>query len=301
MDAWWMRITFALEAVSGNLRRSRDRSVIAARLPGSRMPSSACSANSTSSARPARICVAFLRGTRTSKFADGWPRNSLLRWSATLLPARCHWGSRAEMGLLPIFVKLRDRLVVVVGGGVIAEGKIEGLFAAEARLRIVSPEVTPRIREWIAKKSVEWRAEGFEPGHLDGAFLVVAATSAPGVNEAVFSEADARGILCNAVDDIEHCHFYYGSVVQRGDLQIAISHNGKSPALAQRLRLQLEKQFGAEYELWLEWLGAARKLLRAGDNSADSKKVLLHHLASEPMFERFLQEARGKRAGQGGS
>ena len=203
------------------------------------------------------------------------------------------------MGLLPIFVKLRDRLVVVVGGGVIAEGKIEGLFAAEARIRVVSPEVTPRIREWIAQKGVEWRATGFEPGHLDGAFLVVAATSAPGVNEAVFREADARGILCNAVDDIEHCHFYYGSVVQRGDLQIAISTNGKSPALAQRLRIQLEKQFGSEYELWLEWLGAARELLRAGDGSADSKKALLHHLASQPMFRRFLQETRRPRAGQG--
>jgi siroheme synthase-like protein len=105
--------------------------------------------------------------------------------------------------------------------------------------------------------------------------------------------------LCNAVDDIEHCHFYYGSVVQRGDLQIAISTNGKSPALAQRLRLQLEKQFGPEYELWLEWLGAAREALRAGDDSAESKKVLLHNLASEPMFARFLLEARRQRAGKG--
>lgn len=203
------------------------------------------------------------------------------------------------MGLLPIFVKLRDRLVVVVGGGLIAEGKIEGLFAAEARIRVVSPEVTPRIREWIAQNSVEWRAEAFEPGYLDGAYLVIAATSAPGVNEAVFSEADARGILCNAVDDIEHCHFYYGSVVQRGDLQIAISTNGKSPALAQRLRIQLEKQFGSEYELWLEWLGATRELLRASEGSADSKKALLHHLASHPMFRRFLQETRRPRTGQG--
>ena len=86
------------------------------------------------------------------------------------------------MGLLPIFVKLRDRLVIVVGGGVIAEGKIEGLFAAEARVRVVSPEVTPRIREWIAQKRVEWRAKAFEPGDLGDAFLVIAATSAPGVN-----------------------------------------------------------------------------------------------------------------------
>jgi siroheme synthase-like protein len=203
------------------------------------------------------------------------------------------------MSLLPIFVKLRERLVVVVGGGAIAEGKIDGLFAAEARVRVVAPQVTAGITQWIAQGRVEWKAKTFAPEDLDGAYLVIAATSAPGVNEAVFSEADTRGILCNAVDDIEHCHFYYGSVVQRGDLQIAISTNGKSPALAQRLRLQLEKQFGPDYELWLEWLGAARELLRAGDNSADSKKVLLHHLTSEPMFERFLQEARRQRAGNG--
>jgi siroheme synthase-like protein len=205
------------------------------------------------------------------------------------------------MSLLPIFVKVRDRLVVVVGGGVVAQGKIEGLFAAEARVRVVAPQVTPTIAQWIAEGKVEWRAKAFAPLDLDGAYLVIAATSTPGVNEAVFVEADAREILCNAVDDIEHCHFYYGSVVQRGDLQIAISTNGKSPALAQRLRLQLEKQFGPEYELWLEWLGAARELLRAGDGSADSKKVLLHHLASQPMFERFLDEAQRRRAGQGAS
>lgn len=203
------------------------------------------------------------------------------------------------MSLLPIFVKLRDRLVVVVGGGAVAEGKIEGLCAAEARVRVIAPEVTPQIAEWVGQKKMEWRAQVFEAAHLDGAFLVIAATSAPGVNEAVFREANARGVLCNAVDDIEHCHFYYGSVVQRGDLQIAISTNGKSPALAQRLRLQLEKQFGSEYELWLEWLGAARELLRAGDGSADSKKALLHHLASQPVFDKFLEEARRQRAGRG--
>ncbi len=203
------------------------------------------------------------------------------------------------MSLLPIFVKLRDRLVVVVGGGVVAEGKIEGLLAAEARVRVIAPQVTPAIAQWIAQGRMEWRAKPFAPADLAGAYLVIAATSAPGVNEAVFGEADARGILCNAVDDIERCHFYYGSVVQRGDLQIAISTNGRSPALAQRLRLQLEKQFGPEYELWLQWLGAARELLRSGEGNADSKRAFLHHLASEPMFQRFVQETRRRRTGQG--
>src|SRR6266849_1550553 len=147
------------------------------------------------------------------------------------------------MSLLPIFVKLRGRLVVVVGGGAVAEGKIEGLLAGEGRVLVVAPQVTPVIAQWIARGKVEWRAKTFAPAALDGAYLVIAATSAAGVNAAVFREADAQGILCNAVDDIEHCHFYYGSVIQRGGLQIAISTNGRSPALAQRLRLQLEKQF----------------------------------------------------------
>lgn len=203
------------------------------------------------------------------------------------------------MSLLPIFVKLQSRLVIVVGGGLIAEGKLHALLAAGARVRVIAPGVTQTIGELTQQKRVEWRAKEFSAADLDGASLVVAATSAPGVNEAVFRAADARGILCNAVDDVEHCHFYYGSVVQRGDLQIAISTNGKSPALAQRLRLELEEQFGPEYELWLEWLGAARELLRAWEGSPDSKKALLHQLASEPMFARFLegaQQSRGRGA-----
>jgi siroheme synthase-like protein len=102
------------------------------------------------------------------------------------------------------------------------------------------------------------------------------------------------------VDDIENCHFYYGSIVQRGDLQIAISTNGKSPALAQRLRQELEQQFGPEYEAWLEWLGAARELLRAAENgSTEQNKQMLHHLASKPMYENFLREARKEPSRQG--
>jgi siroheme synthase-like protein len=205
------------------------------------------------------------------------------------------------MSLMPIFVKLEGRLVVVVGGGAIAEEKLSALIAAGARIRIVAPQVTSGIEQIVCQGKAEWYAKEFAPADLEGAFLVIAATSAPGVNEAVYREAEARGILCNAVDDIDHCHFYYGSVVQRGDLQIAISTNGKSPALAQRLRLQLEKQFGPEYESWLEWLGAARQLVRAGQDSAEAKKILLHHLAGQPMFGRFVQESRGEKPQQGGA
>lgn len=195
------------------------------------------------------------------------------------------------MSLLPIFVKLDGRLIVVVGGGSIAETKIHGVLAAGAQIRLIAPSVTPQIAEWARFAKIDWLPKEFEAADLNGAFLVIAATSAPGVNEAVFREADSRGTLCNAVDDIEHCHFYYGAVVQRGDLQIAISTNGKSPALAQRLRKELERELGPEYEVWLQWLGAAREALRASGPSSESTKKLLHELAGRPMFEEFLRHA----------
>jgi siroheme synthase-like protein len=195
------------------------------------------------------------------------------------------------VSLFPIFVKLEGRLIVVVGGGAIAEGKIPGVLTAGARIRLVAPSITPQIAAWVRYGKIDWLPKEFEAEDLNGAFLVIAATSAPGVNESVFRDAEGRGILCNAVDDIEHCHFYYGAVVQRGDLQIAISTNGKSPALAQRLRRELETEFGPEYEVWLQWLGAAREALRANDPSSETTKKLLHELASRPMFEEFLRQA----------
>jgi precorrin-2 dehydrogenase/sirohydrochlorin ferrochelatase len=189
------------------------------------------------------------------------------------------------MSLFPAFLKLQGRLAVVVGGGSLAEQKIPGLLQAGAQVRVVSPCISPRVGEWVRDNAVEWRARGFAGEDLLGAFLVVAATSLKDLNAAVFQEAEKRNILCNAVDDIENCHFYYGSIVQRGDLQIAISTNGKSPALAQRLRKELEAQFTAEYAAWVEWLGAAREVLRAQTGDAESTKRWLHILASRPMFE----------------
>ncbi|HYK38992.1 MAG TPA: bifunctional precorrin-2 dehydrogenase/sirohydrochlorin ferrochelatase [Candidatus Eremiobacteraceae bacterium] len=195
------------------------------------------------------------------------------------------------MSLFPMFAKLSGRRVVVVGGGEIAASKIDGLLLAGANVRIVSPALNTALGVLVRESKIEWSEKEFAPEDLNDAFLVIAATSVPSVNEAVYRAADTRGLLCNAVDDTENCHFYYGSVVQRGDLQIAISTNGKSPALAQRLRKELETQFGPEYESWLEWLGAAREVLRASGATQAQNKEVLHNLASRESFDRFLVEA----------
>ena len=191
------------------------------------------------------------------------------------------------MSLFPMFVKLQGRTVVVVGAGVIAEGKIPGLLAAEAQVRVIAPVATPQIAAWAHDGKLEWIRREFSAGDLDRASLAIAATSAIGVNNSVFQESEFRGIFCNAVDDIDNCHFYYGAVVQRGDLQLAISTNGKSPALAQRIRKELEQTYGEEYAVWLEKLGTARNVLRAKATGIERIKAVLHRLASKEMFERF--------------
>jgi siroheme synthase-like protein len=195
------------------------------------------------------------------------------------------------MPLFPLFLKLTGRPVLVVGGGDIATSKIPSLLEAGARVTVVSPRLSSELSRRVRDGQISWIEKRFSLDDLDGQFLVIAATSLLDLNESVYREADRRNILCNAVDDTDHCHFYYGSIVQRGDLQIAISTNGKSPALAQRLRKELEQQFGPEYAAWLDLLGEARDALRTDSSDPESIKRQLHHLASATMFTRFVSDS----------
>jgi precorrin-2 dehydrogenase/sirohydrochlorin ferrochelatase len=194
--------------------------------------------------------------------------------------------------LFPMFLKLSARPCLVVGAGTIAESKIASLLGAGGRVRVVAPEATPQVRSWARSNSIEWRQRPFQPDDLEGMFLVVAATSSTELHERIFAQATQRGVLCNIVDVPPLCDFYYPSVVQRGALQIAISTAGQSPALAQRLRKQLEDQFGPEYEEWLAQLGEARDKLFSTKLDPEERKRLLHEDASEEAFEAFLRNRR---------
>jgi len=198
------------------------------------------------------------------------------------------------MILFPAFLKLAGRRCLVVGAGPVAEEKIEGLLRAGAEVRVVAPSATRRIRELARKRKIHWHERVFRAPDLGGALLVVAATSSPSLHAQIYRLAQRRGVLCNVVDDPEHCDFYYGSVVRRGELQIAISTGGHSPALAQRLRKEMEKKFGAEYKEWLKELGKIRKRLFAKKVTPERRRALLHGLASEASFEEFLGRKQRK-------
>jgi len=198
------------------------------------------------------------------------------------------------MILFPAFLKLAGRRCLVAGAGPVAEEKIEGLLRAGADVRVVAPEATRRIRELTRRKRLRWNEREFRASDLSGTFLVVAATSSPSLHAKIYRQARRRGVLCNVVDDPEHCDFYYGSVVQRGALQIAISTAGRSPALAQRLRKKFEKEFGAEYEEWLDELGKMRERLFVKKVAPEKRRALLHELAGEASFEEFLKRKKRK-------
>jgi precorrin-2 dehydrogenase/sirohydrochlorin ferrochelatase len=150
---------------------------------------------------------------------------------------------------------------------------------------VVAPQAATLVNEWAKAGTVDWQARGFEANDLEGQFLVIVATSSHELNEAVFREAQRRNVLCNVVDDPPHCDFYYPAVVRRGDLQIAISTAGHSPALAQRLRRELAAQFGPQYGDWLRNLGKARQELFASGMDPDERRRVLHGLASQEAFE----------------
>jgi precorrin-2 dehydrogenase / sirohydrochlorin ferrochelatase len=182
--------------------------------------------------------------------------------------------------LFPMFLKLEGKRCLVVGAGKVGGPKIGGLLDTGALIDVIALEATEQVHGWANAGRIELKLRGFVPEDLDGASLAVVATGSPALDEFIYREAQRRKVFCNVVDVPEFCDFYYGAVVRRGDLQIAVSTNGNSPFLAQKIRQQLEKQFGLGYEHWVAELGATRKLIAASDLDAQRKRELLQSFAS---------------------
>ncbi len=189
------------------------------------------------------------------------------------------------MSLLPIFLKLDGRPGLLVGAGNVALEKINSLLITGLRLRVIAPEAKPEIQQLARENRLEWIQRRFDAADLDGNFVVIAATDNPEVNATVYREAVRRGTLVNSVDDPPHCDFYFGSVVRRADLQIAISTAGESPAVAQQLRREIDARLPADIGPWLKNLGEFRREVLATLPPGDERKALLHEVARRQFFD----------------
>jgi precorrin-2 dehydrogenase / sirohydrochlorin ferrochelatase len=190
--------------------------------------------------------------------------------------------------LFPMFMKLAGKQCLVVGAGKVGTPKIGGLIETGARIEVVAMEASREVHEWAEAGKIELELRPLAEADLNGKFLAVVATASPGLNKFIYDEAQRRGVLCNVVDVPEYCDFFYPAVVRRGDLQIAVSTAGQSPSLAQRIRQQLERQFGEGYAEWVRQLGETRRLILASDLDRATKSDLLHSLASREALEAAL-------------
>jgi precorrin-2 dehydrogenase/sirohydrochlorin ferrochelatase len=185
------------------------------------------------------------------------------------------------MNLFPIFLKLEGRRCLVVGGGQVGTQKIAGLLDAGAQVTVIDPSPAVAVREFLGSRVV-WHARKYLPGDLDGIYLAIAATSDPAVNQRIYDEAQRRGILANVVDVPPLCDFYYPALVRRGALVVAVSSQGESPHLAQRVRDEISQLLPEELDEAVKRIGDERRRILRDHAPGPKRLQLLRDLVYPP-------------------
>lgn len=185
----------------------------------------------------------------------------------------------------PAILDIAGRTGLVVGAGSVGEGKIRGLLEADAHVRVVSLDATEQVRRWADEGRIELALRAYETADLEGCFLVIAATEDNDTNVRVFEDAERRQMLCNVVDVTNLCNFILPSIMRRGDVAIAVSTGGASPALARKIRLSLERSYGDEYALAAELLGSLREELKERYPSPRDRKVIFERMVYSGLIE----------------
>lgn len=185
----------------------------------------------------------------------------------------------------PVYIQLWEQPCVVIGGGKIAEGKVEGLLAAQAKVTVISPNLTQRLHDLANAKQITCLARPYQAGDLTGAFMIICATDQAEINHKVWEEASANRQLVNVVDDTPRCNFIAPSILRKGDLTIAISTSGKAPALAVRLKERLQREIGPEYERFLELAGELREPLAQHIPDFETRKALWYELVDSEILD----------------
>jgi len=190
----------------------------------------------------------------------------------------------------PICLDLTNRHCQVIGGGEVAERKVLSLLEAGARVLVIAPRVTDRIRQLASEKVIVFIEREYRSGDLDKAFLVISATDNPAVNALIATEAERSNILLNVVDSPAECNFIVPASVVRGNLLISVSTSGRSPALARKIRQRMEQNYGCEYGPLLEILGCCRKLVLERVPDIEERKQIFGELAESILPEMILNK-----------
>lgn len=185
----------------------------------------------------------------------------------------------------PVYIQLGAQPCVVIGGGKVAEGKVDGLLAAGGRVTVIAPEITPHLQHLADRGEIDHRAREYRAGDLTGAFIVICATDQPAINHQVWQQASADGQLVNVVDDTPHCNFIAPAILRQGDLTIAISTGGKAPALAVRLKERFQREIGPEYERFLELAGELREQLARHVPDFEKRRSLWYELVDSDALD----------------
>lgn len=196
------------------------------------------------------------------------------------------------MQYYPIFLDIQNRRCLVVGGGAVGCRKALTLLACGARVTVVTPEAEEKLLDLSAAGTIEWRKKTYQAADLDGMFLVIGATGDEGLNLQIKTDADKQGKLCNIADRPEACHFILPAVVKRGDLVIAISTSGQSPAFAKKVRKDLETAFGPEYAEFLKLMGAIRRKLLGRKHEPDEHRRLFEQLIDKGLVHMIKDRDR---------
>lgn len=190
-----------------------------------------------------------------------------------------------------ISLDLTDRECLVVGGGQVAERKVRSLLECGARVRVVSPEITPGLKALAEEGRIAYRPGFYRASDLEGVFLVIGSTDREEVNSQVAGDCSARNLLVNIVDDPARGNFFVPAVLRRSSLTIAVSTGGKSPMLARKIREEMENTYGPQYGEFLDMLGALREEVIRSVADGEKKRDILESLVDDTVLS-LLREGR---------
>jgi precorrin-2 dehydrogenase/sirohydrochlorin ferrochelatase len=190
----------------------------------------------------------------------------------------------------PVYLDITNRRCIVVGGGDVAERKVQRLLLSGAHVIVIGKTLTPELEIMKKGGKIDQINDDYREAYIHNAFLVIGATDQDDVNAKISEDARRMGIMVNIVDDPDRCDFILPSLLQRGDLSIAISTGGKSPALAKKLREDIERVYGPEYLILLNMLGILRERIKARGQSADENKRLFESVVNSDILQHIREK-----------